>query len=148
MSTPNSPGGRKTQSASKSVAQQARAFKWNIMESQLTKCYADKQKGRILKIKYQWQMYQNIWKRLKNDFSCNWKVRETFRTFSALICNTYPTLMSPIHKFREVFHPAFSVRVLEENATHILSTEVHLMGQLQHSLHPDVATNYKGQQLL
>lgn len=51
--------------------------------------------------------------------------------------------MSPINKFREVLHPAFSVRVLEEHPTHIVSTEVHLMGKLQHGLHPDVATNYK-----
>lgn len=51
--------------------------------------------------------------------------------------------MSPIHKFSEVFHPAFSVRILEEHSTHILSTKVHLMGQLQYSIHPDVATNYK-----
>lgn len=62
---------------------------------------------------------------------------------TALQCNTYATLMCPIHKFGEVFHPAFSVRVLEEHPTHILSTEVHLMRQLQHSLHSDVTTKYK-----
>lgn len=55
--------------------------------------------------------------------------------------------MGPIHKFREVFHPAFSVRVLEEHPTNILSIEVHLMWQLQHSLHPDVATNDKRSQM-
>lgn len=60
------------------------------------------------------------------------------------MCNTYSTLMSPVNKFREVFHPAFSVRVLEEHPTHILSTEVHLIGQLQYSFHPNVATNDKG----
>lgn len=56
--------------------------------------------------------------------------------------------MSLINKFREVLHPAFSVRVLEEHPTHIVSTEVHLMGKLQHGLHPDVATNYKRHKLL
>jgi len=51
----------------------------------------------------------------------------------------YPSLVGAVHQRGEVLYPAVGVRVLEQNAAHVLPTEVHLMGQLQNGLHPDVA---------
>lgn len=52
---------------------------------------------------------------------------------------SYPSLVCPVYESSEVLHPPVSVWILEEDATHILPTEVHVMGQLQHSFHPNVA---------
>lgn len=53
--------------------------------------------------------------------------------------HSHPSFVSPVHQSGEVLHPTVSVRVLEEHARHIFPTEVHLMGQLQHRLHSNVA---------
>lgn len=47
--------------------------------------------------------------------------------------------MCPVYKCSEVLHPAISVWVLKEHAAHIIPIEVHLMRQLQHSFHSNVA---------
>lgn len=81
------------------------------------------------------------WKWFSNfNFHSNQKACATlcFRLFlwSKL---SYPSLVCPVHKSCEVFHPAISVWILEEHAAHILPTEVHLMRQFQHRFHSDVA---------
>lgn len=58
--------------------------------------------------------------------------------------HSYPCFMSPVHQGGEVLHPAISVGILEEHTSHILPTEVHLMRQLQHRLHSDVAASVTG----
>lgn len=51
---------------------------------------------------------------------------------------SYPSLVCPVHQSSEVFHPAVSVRILDEYASHVLPAEVHLMRQLQHGFHADI----------
>lgn len=60
-------------------------------------------------------------------------------TFCKTFFSSYPSLVRPVYEGCEVFHPAISVRILEEHTAHILPSEVHLMRQLQHGFHPDVA---------
>ena len=51
----------------------------------------------------------------------------------------YPSLVGAVHQGAEVLHPAVRVRVLEQDPAHVLPTEVHLVRQLEHGLHADVA---------
>ena len=56
----------------------------------------------------------------------------------------YPSLVGAVHQGAEVLHPAIRVWVLEQDPAHVLPTEVHLVGQLEHGLHPDVAGGERG----
>lgn len=53
--------------------------------------------------------------------------------------------MSTVHQRSEILHSAVGVWILEQHTAHILPTEVHLMRQLQHCLHPDVAVSQQSQ---
>lgn len=51
--------------------------------------------------------------------------------------------MSPVNQYGEIFHSAFSIGILEEHTANIISTEVHLMRELENGLHADVTKQHK-----
>lgn len=52
---------------------------------------------------------------------------------------SYSSFVCTVNQSGEVLHPAIGVWILEEHSAHILPTEVHLMRQLQHCFHSNVA---------
>lgn len=69
------------------------------------------------------------------------KFSPTLPDVTVFLCEelSYPSFVGAVHQSSEVLHPAIGVWVLEEHTAHILPAEVHLMRQLQHRLHPNVA---------